>query len=70
MRTFVSCGFSTDGTLISASAVPQCGVGVGGEVKMYKHLGIMFDDKLFWTSQVDEVVHNVNTRLYCLRKLR
>ena len=65
MRTFVSCGFSTDRTLISAGRV-----GVGREIKMYKYLGIMFDDKVFWTSQVDEVVQNVDSRLYCSRKLR
>ena len=30
----------------------------------------MFDDKVFWTSQVDEVVQKVDSRLYCSRKLR
>ena len=33
-------------------------------------MGVMFDSKLNWKEIIDSVLKKVNTRMYCLRKLR
>ena len=45
----------------------------GAEVERvgsFKYLGVVFDDKLSWDCNTDALVKKVNTRMYCLRKLR
>ena len=39
-------------------------------VQNYKYLGITIDNQLKWTENTDTVVKKVNSRLYCLKKLR
>ena len=39
-------------------------------VETYKYLGVVFDSKLNWKENINSVLKKVNTRLYCLRKLR
>ena len=38
-------------------------------VSLYKYLGIMIDDQLSWSEEVDLVVKKLKPRLYCLRKM-
>ena len=39
-------------------------------VETCKYLGVMFDSKLNWKENINSVLKKVNTRVYCLRKLR
>ena len=39
-------------------------------VETYKYLGVVFDSKLNWKENINTVLKRVNTRMYCLRKLR
>ena len=39
-------------------------------VETYKDLGVVFDSKLNRKENINSVLKKVNTRLYCLRKLR
>ena len=39
-------------------------------VETYKYLGVVFDSKLNWNENINSVLKKVNTRMYCLRKLR
>ena len=39
-------------------------------VETYKYLGVVFDSKLNWKENFNVVLKKVNTRVYCLRKLR
>ena len=39
-------------------------------VETYKYLGVVFDSKLNWKENINSVLRKVNTRMYCLRKLR
>ena len=39
-------------------------------VETYKYLGVVFDSKLNWKENINSVLKKVNTRMYCLRKLR
>ena len=39
-------------------------------VETYKYLGVVFDSKLNWKENINLVLKKVNTRMYCLRKLR
>ena len=39
-------------------------------VETYKYLGVVFDSKLNWKENIDSVLKEENTRMYCLRKLR
>ena len=39
-------------------------------VETYKYLGVVFDSKLNWKENINSVLTKVNTRMYCLRKLR
>ena len=39
-------------------------------VETYKYLGVVFDSKLNWKENVNSVLKKVNTKMYCLRKLR
>ena len=41
-----------------------------GRVETYKYLGVVFDSKLNWKDSINSVLKKVNTRMYCLRKLR
>ena len=36
----------------------------------YKYLGVVFDSKLNWKENINSVLKNVNSRMYCMRKLR
>ena len=38
-------------------------------VNEYKYLGVIIDDKLSWSSQIDKIVTSLKPRLYCLRKM-
>ena len=40
------------------------------KVETYKYLGVVFDSKLNWKENINSVLKKVNTRMYCLRKLR
>ena len=39
-------------------------------VSEYKYLGVIFDNKLSFSKNVKEIIKKVNSRLYCLYKLR
>ena len=39
-------------------------------VETHKYLGVVFDSKLNWKEIIDSVLKKVNTKMYCLRKLR
>ena len=39
-------------------------------VETHKYLGVVFDSKLNWKENVNSVLKKVNTKIYCLRKLR
>ena len=39
-------------------------------VETYKYLGVVFDSKLNWKENISSVLKKVNTRMYCLKKLR
>ena len=39
-------------------------------VETYKYLGLVFDTKLNLKENINSVLKRVNTRMYCLRKLR
>ena len=39
-------------------------------VETYKYLGVVFDSKLNWKENINSVLKEVNTRMYCLRKLK
>jgi len=39
-------------------------------VDTYKYLGVVFDSKLNWKENINSVLKKVNTRMYCMRKLR
>ena len=39
-------------------------------VETHKYLGVVFDSKLNWKENINLVLKKVNTRMYCLRKLR
>ena len=39
-------------------------------VDTYKYLGVVFDTKLNWKENINSVLKKVNSRMYCMRKLR
>ena len=39
-------------------------------VDTYKYLGVVFDSKLIWKENINSVLKKVNSRIYCMRKLR
>ena len=39
-------------------------------VDTYKYLGAVFDSKLNWKENINSVLKKVNSRMYCMRKLR
>ena len=39
-------------------------------VSSYKYLGVMFNNYLSWSNNTDYIMSKLNSRLYCLRKLR
>ena len=39
-------------------------------VDTYKYLGVIFDSKLNWKENINSVLKKVNSRMYCMRKLR
>ena len=39
-------------------------------VETYKYLDVVFDSKLNWKENINSALKEVNTRMYCLRKLR
>ena len=39
-------------------------------VDTYKYLGMFFDSKLNWKENINSVLKKVNSRIYCMRKLR
>ena len=39
-------------------------------VETHKYLGVVFYSKLNWKENINSVLKKVNTRMYCLRKLR
>ena len=39
-------------------------------VDTYKYLGVFFDSKLNWKENINSVLKKVNSRMYCMRKLR
>ena len=39
-------------------------------VDTYKYLGVVFDSKLNWKENINSVPKKVNSRMYCMRKLR
>ena len=41
-----------------------------GAVDTYKCLGVVFDSKLSWKENNNSVLKKVNSRMYCMRKLR
>ena len=40
------------------------------KVDTYKYLGVVFDSKLNWKENINSVLKKVNSRMYCMRKLR
>ena len=36
----------------------------------YKYLGVVFDSKLTWRENINSLLKKVNSRMYCMRKLR
>ena len=43
---------------------------VADRASTQRYLGVIFDNKLYWIETVSYIIKKVNTRLYCLRKLR
>ena len=39
-------------------------------VDTYKYVGVVFDSKLNWEENISSVLKKVNSRIYCMRKLR
>ena len=39
-------------------------------VDTYKYLRVVFDSKLNWKENINSVLKKVNSRMYCMRKLR
>ena len=39
-------------------------------VDTYKYLGVVFDRKLNWKENINSVLKKVNSRMYCMGKLR
>ena len=39
-------------------------------VDTHKYLGVVFDSKLNWKENINSVLKKVNSRMYCMRKLR
>ena len=39
-------------------------------VDTYKCVGVVFDSKLNWKENINSVLKKVNSRLYCMRKMR
>ena len=39
-------------------------------VDTYKYLGVVFDSKFNWKENINSVLKKVNSRMYCMRKLR
>ena len=39
-------------------------------VRIYKYLGVMLNNDLSWSSNTDYIISKLNSRLYCLRKLK
>ena len=39
-------------------------------VDTYKYLGVVFNSKLNWKENINSVLKKVNSRIYCMRKLR
>ena len=39
-------------------------------VETYKYSGVVFDSKLNWKENINSVLKKMNSRMYCLRKLR
>ena len=39
-------------------------------VSTYKYLGIMLNNDLSWSNNTDYIISKLNSRLYCLRKLK
>ena len=39
-------------------------------VETYKYFCVVFDSRLNWKENINSVLKKVNTRMYCLRKLR
>ena len=39
-------------------------------VRTYKYLGVMLNNDLSWSSNTDYIISKLNSRLYCLRKLK
>ena len=39
-------------------------------VQTYKYLGVVIDNTLSWSQNTDVIMKKLNTRMYCLRKLR
>ena len=55
------------------SVVPPPVVIKGNEVERvqsYKYLGVTFNNELSWSENTDLIMKKVNTRMYCLRKLK
>ena len=55
------------------SVVPPPVVIKGNEVERvqtYKYPGVIFNDQLSWADNTDMLMKKVNTRMYCLRKLK
>ena len=40
------------------------------KVETYKYFGVVLDSKLNWKENINSVLKKVNTRMYCLKKLR
>ena len=36
----------------------------------FKYLAVVFDSKLNWKENINSVLEKVNSRMYCMRKLR
>ena len=41
-----------------------------GRVDTYNYLGVVFHSKLNWKENINSVLKKVNSRMYCMRKLR
>ena len=39
-------------------------------VDTYRYLGVVFDSKLNWKENINSVLKKVNSRMYCMKKLR
>ena len=40
------------------------------KVDTYKYLGVVFDSKLNWKEYISSVLEKVNSRMFCMKKLR